>query len=163
MHGAVHTGVTWEISGDGKSLGTGNTGLCHKKSIIWRLSFIPQMGFILKSILNKMDATDLVADLPVVKAEASKVLKSLQLAYPWAGKFFWTTYCYQNLLSLFFLECNLFKGWAGTIRHTPASFPRHYWCFLKPLLQLSWWPERPNKIILCTQVHMLWPSLMNQS
>lgn len=40
---------------------------------------------------NKLDASDLGADLSIVKAAVSKVSKALQLAYAWAGKF-WITY-----------------------------------------------------------------------
>lgn len=47
----------------GKSLETGNLGLFHEKSITWRLSFISHRGFTLKSIPNKMAATDLATDL----------------------------------------------------------------------------------------------------
>ena len=95
---------------------------------------------------NKLDASDLTADLSVVKSEVSKVSKALQLSYTWAGKFSWYTYCYQSLVYLFFLECSLFKGRAGIVCRIIGAFTRHYGCSLKPLPQLCWWLEMPKKL-----------------
>lgn len=152
--------LAWESLGT--SLGRGNAGPSSlERPIMGDFLLFSVWVSSYKVFWNKRDASDLGADLFVVKAAVSKVLKALQLAYTWAGEF-WTTCFYQSLLSLFFLKCSLFKGWAGIICHPTDSLTRHYWCFLKSLLQLCGWLEVPNKIIPCTQMHMLWLTLISQ-